>query len=190
MVEPEPTPEGPASEPVLEPEPTPEGPEPEPEPEPTLDLPSAEAKFVKTVKKYEAVYDEASTELKRSKTVTDRNNELCGLTGGSFTGWVGEITEIGSNNDGHAHIEIRIDDNIRIQTWNNALSDMFDDTLIKSGSKLWEKLSNMDEGTEVKFAGEFVADDEGCVRTTNLTETFGVVDPQFLARFTDVSVIK
>jgi hypothetical protein len=175
-------------EPVVEPEPAPK--EPEPKPEPAPNLPSAEEKFVKTVKKYETVYDEASTELKRSKAVTDRNNELCNLTGGSITSWVGEITEIGSNNDGHAHIEIRIDDNIRVQTWNNAVSDMFDDTLIQSGSKLWEKLSDMDEGARVEFTGEFVADDEGCLRTTNMTETFGVMDPQFLARFTDVSVIK
>jgi hypothetical protein len=176
-------------EPVVEPEVTPEQ-EPEPEPEPALDLPSAEEKFIKTVKEYETVYDEASTELKRSKAVSDRNSELCGLTGGSIEEWVGEITEIGSNNDGHAHIEIRIDDNIRIHTWNNAISDLSDDTLIQSGSKLWEKLSEMDQGAQVKFTGEFVADSEGCVQTTNMTETFGVMDPQFLARFSNVSVVK
>lgn len=137
-----------------------------------------------------ASYEDASTDLKGAKAIKDRNKELCRVTGGTFAKWEGEITKIGANGDGHAYISVQIEDSIRLATWNNAFSDIGDETLIKEGTKLWDKLLEMEEGQRVAITGKLIPDDGSCVKTSNMTEVFGATDPDFLARFTNVSVIK
>ncbi|MFB0833747.1 hypothetical protein ACX8Z9_08180 [Arthrobacter halodurans] len=150
--------------------------------------PKAQQAFLAGIAKSAAAYSDASTELKRTKVVTDRDKAACAATGGKFNGWEGEITTIGSNNDGHAHITVKVGDDVELATWNNALSDIGDDTLIQSGTKLWEKLLEMEEGATVLVSGEFVDGDNTCVETSNLTETFNAASPDFVTRFTDVTV--
>jgi hypothetical protein len=74
-----------------------------------------------------------------------------------------------------------------VQTWNNAISDMFDDTLIKPTAPFFQTLVPMTEGTKVRFSADFVTDDGSCVKGTNITETFYGSDPDFLVRYADVA---
>lgn len=153
-------------------------------------LPKAEGAFIEGVLKAAKSYEDASTELKETKAIKDRDKSLCASTNGSFTKWEGEITEIGSAGDGDANVSIQIHDTIRIATWNNSFSDIGDQTLIKENSKLWEKLLDMEEGQRVLVSGSFVSDGASCVKTSNATKIFGALDPDFLAKFTDVTAVK
>lgn len=177
----------PPEEEVSTPEPEPVEEEPIEESDPASAGPKAQQQFIAEIAKGAEAYDEASTELKQSRAMAARDKKLCSITGGSFTKWEGEISEIGANNDGDAHITVRFDQDVEIGTWNNAFSDIGDDTLIPSGSRLWETLSNMEEGATVLVSGKFLRGDSACVSDNNLTSIFGSSSPDFKARFSAVA---
>ncbi|WP_372595062.1 hypothetical protein, partial [Actinotalea sp.] len=147
----------------------------------------AQSAFVSRVQQAQDEFDEASNDLQQSQVLLQRNNDLCSTVGSKFENWTGVITTIGANGDGNAYIEIEIADGVRVKTWNNSFSDFGDDTLIDSSSDLFQTLLSIDEDSPVVFSGEFIGDGDSCVKNSNLTETFSVIDPQFLARFTAVS---
>lgn len=169
------------------PTPTPEpAPEPEPTPEPESVLPEAQSGMINTVGAAADAFQAATTDLKRSNVIVNRDNDICAITGGVFTSWAGTITKIGANNDGHAFVTVKIDGDIELATWNNAFSDTVDGTLIQSGTPLWQSLSEMDEKTRVTVDGSFVADNNTCAKVSNMTEAFNAASPDFVVRFSDV----
>ncbi|MFD6177140.1 MULTISPECIES: DUF2510 domain-containing protein [unclassified Isoptericola] len=148
--------------------------------------PRSEREFVTIVTDGFAAFDKADTDLQQSEAIRKRNAKICDAVGTAADDWTGVVTDVGANGEGKAWVEIEVAPNITVQTWNNALSDTFDDTLIPPGSSMFDNLVAMKSGDKVTFSGEFVRDDDACVQTTNITQHFSGVDPQFLMRFTAV----
>ena len=48
------------------------------------------------------------------------------------TQWVGNVSRVSSNSEGKGVLNIEIASGVQVKTWNNALSDSFDNTLIDS----------------------------------------------------------
>ncbi|MBP3043703.1 hypothetical protein KKR91_03670 [Arthrobacter jiangjiafuii] len=187
---PSPIPETAAPTPSAEPT-TPEATQPPaPVVEPELgygSYPADEQAFIDAFEQGKTRYNEAETELQRSVALTERDTQMCGASGnGSMVNWTGKIVEIGANNDGLAHVKIELANGVKVQTWNNALSDISDNTLIPQSAPFFGTLSSMGEDTLVTFTAESVASDTSCLTTTNLTQAFSAVDPNFLVRFSDV----
>ena len=87
--------------------------------------------FIEIVEQATSVIRDAETELQESVALRKRDDDLCALLGDrTAMNWTGKITEVGANGEGKAHVEIELADNIRVKTWNNALSDIGDNTLI------------------------------------------------------------
>jgi len=195
VAEPEPEPEAteePKAEPTEEPDAEP-APQPAPLPEPVSgygSYPDSQAQFVKIVEDSADAISAAETDLQRSQLLIARDQTLCTVPGvaGVVENWVGEVIDIGANGDGLAYITIEIAPTIVVQTWNNAFSDIGDNTLIGPDAPLFQTLVPMTEGTKVVFSGDFLSDDAVCVRGTNLTEVFYGSDPDFLVRFSNVAV--
>ncbi|RZS62210.1 hypothetical protein EV386_2531 [Xylanimonas ulmi] len=184
-----------AAEPAPSPTPTPaaeapapvaEAPTPAEDPSPYGTYPQAEADFVATVTGASDQYGAVETDLQRSEVVRNRNATVCSATGGNATDWVGVVSDIGANREGKAWVEIELAPNVRVHTWNNALSDISDETLIDPSEPMFGGLVAMTKDQKVVFSGSFVADDSSCVKTSNMTETFGALDPQFVFKFSDV----
>lgn len=184
-----------SAEPVVEapetatPSPTAEATE-EPEPteanNPKIKMPATQQSFSDQVAKSSAKYDETENELKMSKTILDRDKALCKTTGGEFSGWKATVHDVGSTGDGYGYIAMIMDDDIELSTWNNALSDAFDNTLIKPSNKLYDVLMELSAGDEVTISGKFIKGENTCVTTSNLTEVLNASSPDFKVNFTSI----
>jgi hypothetical protein len=104
----------------------------------------------------------------------------------SASGWVGKISELTSNGDGKGVVSIELAPNVHFSTWNNALSDIGDNTLIDPNSSLFKSLSTMKKGDVVRFSGRFSSSKTDCVREKSLTLAGSMTDPAFTMRFTSV----
>lgn len=179
----------PAAEPITKETETPEptiSEEPEPEPEPEVKMPAGQQKFSDIVADANTKYGETDNELKATKIIMDRDKSLCKNTGGSFKGWKATVHDVGSTGDGYGYIAVIMEDDIELSTWNNALSDAFDNTLIKPSNNLYDVLMELSSGDEVTIGGDFIKGENTCVNTSNLTEVLNASSPDFKVNFTSI----
>jgi hypothetical protein len=135
--------------------------------------------------------DAAETELQESVALRQRDNDLCAvLNGRTAKNWTGKITEVGANGEGKAHVEIELSDSVRVKTWNNAFSDLSDNTLIPPSASFFDNLVAMSEGTVVEWSGKFLSGKDFCLKKANLTNVFYAIDPQFIVKFSDIRTAK
>ena len=134
-------------------------------------------------------YASASNDLKAGAALSARNDAMCQLLGSAqVSGWTGTVTTLDSNGDGYGIVTIEMAPDVELGTWNNAFSDIMDDTLIKPGPLL-NKLLNLEEGQNVRFSGSFRPGSDTCVNDSRLTQAGSVDDPSFIFRFADVNRI-
>ena len=150
--------------------------------------PASQAKFVKVIEVARDKIDAAETDLQESVALRQRDKDLCAILGNyTATNWTGVIDNVGANGEGKAYVEIKIADNVKIKTWNNAFSDLSDGTLIPETSKFFNSLVALKKGDLVTFSATFLRGDNFCLKKANLTQTFYAIDPGFIVRFTNVS---
>ena len=151
--------------------------------------PAAQKKFIKIIEDGRNNIDAAENDLQESVALHNRDDALCKvLTNKAATNWVGVITDIGANGEGKAYVEIELADNVRIKTWNNALSDIGDNTLIPTGASFFDDLVAISEDSKVIWSAKFLSGNNFCLKKANFTETFYGIDPQFIVRFTNIKV--
>jgi hypothetical protein len=102
------------------------------------------------------------------------------------TDWSGTVKNIGANGEGKAYITIEIGDDARVQTWNNAFSDIGDNTLIPDTNPIFDVIVPLEKGDSVKFSAKFLKGRDTCLRQGNLTEFFYGRDPEFIVQFTKI----
>jgi hypothetical protein len=113
-----------------------------PNPQPSVTMPEDEMNFIRAVQQGQAAFRVAPNEMAQGGTRSQRRAALCrSLRGLSTSGWVGRIEKLSSNSDGKGVLEISLADSIRVETWNNDLSDASDHTLIDPTSPLFATLS-------------------------------------------------
>jgi hypothetical protein len=84
-------------------------------------------------------------------------------------------------------LTIEVSDNVEIGTWNNALSDFLDKTLIEPDTALFATLTSLAQGDEVYITGYFFKSDVDCVKESSLTLNGSMTEPYFIFRFTEIS---
>jgi len=152
------------------------------------DYPAAQLKFVQTVDKAKTAIRDAETDLQESVALRARDKALCAILGkNNATNWTGLIGRIGANGEGKAYVTVDIGDDMKVSTWNNALSDFMDDTLIPTTSSFFDDLVALKKGDPVTFSGTFLSSSDSCLKKSNLTDLFYGRDPDFVFRFSDVS---
>ncbi len=149
--------------------------------------PQSQADFVSLVEQAREDLDNAETDLQESVVVRGRDDALCGVLSSRVANkWVGEVKDVGANGEGKAYLEIEIANDVRVKTWSNALSDIFDNTLIPTSSKFFDRLVAMQKGDLVYWSAKFLSDSNSCLKGANLTEYFYGKDPKFIVDFKDV----
>lgn len=185
------SPSAPASQPTPSSSSTTKTPEPpqattQPDSSEHGEYPSGEKQFVAVVAKAQEDASEAKNDLQYGAALSRRNKSLCKIIGsGKVQGWVGNISRLDSNGDGYGVLAIEIADGAAVGTWNNALSDFEDDTLIKPGDLL-DKLSTFEEGQQVEFSGRFIRQSGTCINDKRLTKVGKLDDPEFVFKFSSV----
>ena len=149
--------------------------------------PSDQKEFIDAIVAARTAIDDAETDLQESVALRTRDKDLCKiLSSNSAKNWVGVITEVGANGEGKAYVEIELADNVRVKTWNNAFSDLSDNTLIPTSASFFDRLVALTEDTKVVWSGKFLSDSDSCLKKANLTDVFYGIDPQFVVRFSDI----
>jgi hypothetical protein len=75
---------------------------------------------------------------------------------------------------------------VAVKTWNNALSDVGDRTLIEPGSPAFNVMGTLRNGDWVRFSGRFFPDQTDCVREPSMTIRGTMTSPEFIFRFDDI----
>lgn len=167
-----------------EPEPAPE-PKPAPKPEAT-----DQDKFLDIVEVGIDAAEDADNEIKVVQARKGRGTALCSLLPRSLEvkKWTGEVedvsTELGGDN---GVLSVVISDDVAVQTWNNSLSDMDANTLIKPSSDMYGVLADLSEGDNVVFTGSFISDGDNCLEEQSLLDESGMLTPDFSFQFDSVT---
>ncbi|RDJ11098.1 hypothetical protein [Rhizobium grahamii] len=152
-------------------------------------LPEQQSRLLAVTAEYSDRFASASNELQQSVLRDERRSALVKALGlqRSVAGWRGKITRLETNTEGKAILSVRLSPNTDIGTWNNALSDIMDGTLIEKGTPLYTALLTMSVGDAVTVSGSFLPSDEDGVKETSLTIRGAMSDPEFLFHFNDIS---
>lgn len=135
-------------------------------------------------------YSAASTELQAANVLNERDDDLCVVTNqGRVDGWIGEVDRVGANGDGKGIVSVEIAPDLMLKTWNNAFSDILDDTLIEPSSALFDKILPLEGGETVRISGRFVEGSNHCLKDSRLTDSGRSSDPDFIFKFQEVEVL-
>ena len=156
--------------------------------------PDMQTKFENVIATYKGQYRQAETDLQKGYSRTQRKQAIQALNmQGKANGWIGVIKKIGANNEGKAYVSIALNRDLQVKTWNNAISDSFDNTLITPNSPLYNTLLSMKEGQEVKFSGHFLTNaykNEDCYEESSLSTAGAMLSPEFLFQFDEIVPLK
>jgi DNA-directed RNA polymerase subunit RPC12/RpoP len=156
---------------------------------PAIPVPQDQQAFVRGITSLINKYNEAPNELKKSSVRSERKKNIKETLNGkrSINNWVGVLAHMGTTSDQKAYITIRLEGGkIDIATWNNALSDIQDLTLIPESASLYKKVSDMKVGDRVIFNGSFLSSENDFIREASLTEAGSMLNPKFIIRFSEI----
>jgi hypothetical protein len=133
---------------------------------------------------------DVDNDLQRGAVLRDRTNAICStLSSKSVAGWTGVVETLDANGEGKGVVAIDIAEDVQVKTWNNAFSDIMDETLIDPSSPLFDQALSLSEGQVVKFSGTFLPDDENCIREASITLGGTLQTPAFIFRFTSIEAL-
>jgi len=154
-------------------------------------IPSAQQQLVSIVSTYANKFQSAKNELQESSYRSERKHEIKQAVTSLFVkDWVGTISELSTNSEGKVILSIRVSPKVEIKTWNNALSDTIQRTMIDSASPLYKKLFDASKGLKIRFTGSFFASAIDGIEETSLTISGSMMNPEFLFKFQDIEIIE
>lgn len=153
--------------------------------------PKVQAQFIEIIAAAQQKSKDADNDMQRGSAKSERDKNVCAiLKGMKVKDWTGTITKITSNSDGKGVIEVEIAKKITIKTWNNALSDIGDDTLIEPGTKFFDFVASLKKGTQIQFSGNFFRGTGGdCIKESSMSLRGKLEDPEFIFRFNEIGTI-
>ncbi len=146
--------------------------------------PKDEAGFTKAVSDARTAYDKAGDDDRVSLQSTRAAGICAAVKKPDVQGWVGALKEIDRDPGGRTIIAIQLPDGTLVKTWNNAMSDIDDKTLILAGTPLAAAVGKLAIGDTIRFSGNFFSDEPDCYRSSRLSLDQSMSEPSFLFRFT------
>ncbi len=147
--------------------------------------PEQQKRFLAETAAFSERFSTASNELQQSTLRDERRESIKQVLGEQreVVGWIGTIKRLETNSEGRAILAVRLSENTDLVTWNNALLDLSDGTLIDKGTPLFDSLRNMSVGDKVTVTGTFLSSDVDWVRERSITIRGSMMNPEFLFRF-------
>jgi hypothetical protein len=154
-------------------------------------IPESQISFVKLINSFSKEYKKSDNELFKTELRKKRkikiNETLSSL---NINNWVGVISTLDTNLGGKAILSIKIGKNIKIETWNNILSDISYNTLIDSESDIYKILLKAKRNSIVMFSGEFFVSEKDYVYSSNLFQENSMNSPEFKFNFSNIKILK
>lgn len=160
----------------------------------TAQAETPQTQFVEEVNHFIGLYSDAPNAIKKTLMRQSRATVLPQVLGPGLQAdnWTGTLHSMDTQTDGDAFIVIRPKggDGWNIQTWNNALSDISYNTVIKSGTAMHANLADMELGDEVIFSGSFFPSETDGVNESSVTEAGSMTSPEFIFKFTSIGKLQ
>jgi hypothetical protein len=152
-------------------------------------LPPLEAKLVQITSEAQEASRVVENDMQRGGIKNKRDKDICALMKSlAVQHWVGTVKTVDANSDGKGVLAIQIAEDVFVKTWNNALSDITDQTLIDPNTELFKVASSMQSGQSVNFSGRFFTGTEGdCIEESSLTLRGKLRQPEFIFKFSSVT---
>lgn len=151
------------------------------------DPPALPKKFLAVIRTAREKARAAKNDMQRGGILSERNQNICGILQTlRVANWIGHVDDVNSTSDGKGVLSVEIFEDVFIKTWNNALSDAFDNTLLDPRSAIFKAAANLDSGDPVRFSGSFISDQDTCIREGSITLGGKLREPEFLFRFSEI----
>jgi len=148
--------------------------------------PKDQTAFIQAVGSARDAYEQAD-DMERDSIQPQRAAAICAaLPKPQVKNWVGKIQSMEADSGKRLTLTLALPDGTLVKTWNNAMSDLEDQTLVPAGSPVAQSLGKLKVGATVRFAGTFFADEPDCYRSSRLSLMQSMMEPSFLFRFTAV----
>lgn len=145
--------------------------------------PKDETSFLKVLSTARAAFDKAN-DAQRNALQSKRASAICAAVNKpEIQSWIGQLGDVDRDPGGRSIVSVILSDGTTLKTWNNAMSDLDDKTLILAGTPLAAALGKLRHGDAIRFSGSFFPDDADCYRTTRLSLDQSMSEPSFLFRF-------
>lgn len=154
-----------------------------------LVLPKDEQEFISANDSIMDAYNQAPNDLKKSAIKTIRNKQIKNALNGQFQiqNWVFILDEMQTTGSGDAILKVKMGKKpVYLETWNNTLSDIMDNTLIKQNSNLYKAISELKVGDTLSLSGNFIEDQNTFIKEGSLSEEGSISEPEYLFVFKDV----
>ena len=157
----------------------------------SLDIrPDSQKKLEEVCATYSKEFSNAANELQESTIRENRRKALQQLNIKNASDWIGTLSDMTTTTEGTAHIEITLNNELKVSNWNNRLSDSGANTLIPMDSALYKKLTDMNKGAKVRFSGVFFPNDsKDFIKEKSLTIRGAMKSSDFLVKFDDVNLL-
>ena len=150
-------------------------------------MPDKEKKFITMIDEFVERYNSSPNEMAQGGLRPQRAKAVCDLLGdGEVIDWVGTVQLLSSNGEGKGVLDVSLNEDINVMTWNNSLSDFDDKTLITPGTPLHDAAVKLSRDQRIVFSGTFVKGDEDCFREGSITQSGSMTDPDWIFRFSAV----
>lgn len=157
-------------------------------PDRAAQLPPSQRAFIAAVEAGQTAYRSGANDMQKGAARPARAKAICStLSSKAVSDWVGQVYKLSSNGDGKGVLSIKIAKDVTVATWNNAVSDIGDKTLIEPDSALFGRASSLSQGQWVKFSGTFRPSSVDCVLEGSITLSGSLTEPDFIFRFSEIT---
>ncbi len=154
-------------------------------------MPSDELAVIAAVEAARKQFASGQNDMAKGASRPVRARAVCAaLQSHSVGGWIGRVSKLDTNGDGKGVLVVTIGPDISVKTWNNALSDIGDQTLIDPSSSLFAVASQLHNGQFVRFGGNFSQDNTDCVRESSMSLAGSIREPEYIFQFRSISVVQ
>ena len=153
--------------------------------------PNIQREFLNTVIRAQKSARLAKNDLQKGGIKAARNENICVLLSSlKVQNWTGQVATLSSNSAGKGVLSVKLDTDIFVSTWNNAVSDFLDNTLLEPKSSTFNAASKLEKNQQVLFSGEFLSSSTDCITEKSMTLKSKILKPNFLFRFSNIASLK
>ena len=156
-------------------------------------VPKAEKDLIAAVIAGYQEFQKGGNEIQQERSRDARSRAIVSALGKpEAINWLGSIDSISTNSDGLGILSIKLssDPEITVSTWNNALSDIMDGTLIQKDSSVYNAMANLKTGDKVIFSGRFIEDDRDSIKESSMTISGSMRAPDFVMVFRNLEKLQ
>jgi hypothetical protein len=155
------------------------------------DVPFAEMALIRASQAALSQYKTGENDMQKGAARPMRAQAICSvLTSKQAQDWVGTVYTLDTNGEGKGVLSVLIAPDIYVATWNNALSDVSDGTLIDPRSNVFTVASQLRTGQKIRFSGQFFASETDCIEERSLTLGGSITEPEYVIKFGSVSALE